>query len=251
MDSRIVLTPDFVAPGTDVVDLLLRAFEQKIGVLAGGGLVQDGPGGVDQAATLVLLLDDFKIGINVRDRGQRLGDASQIDLGVVGAGKRLVAGKRIDKRDNVNGLALGVERAHRLIDGAVLVRVEHLGLHVGDEAVQHRFIHQRRTQHALLCLHVVGQVDAHAFQIQFIGIMSFVRHGSLSFCIISLKSQKAPPAVRGRRWQKNQACSTSTMILKEATTPTCRRTLPLNTPASLMSLVSSSIFFLSMGAPAS
>ena len=37
----------------------------------------------------------------------------------------------------------------------------------------------------------------------------------------------------------------------EATTPTYRRTLPLNTPASLMSLVSSSIFFLSMGAPAS
>ena len=66
--------------------------------------------GVDQAAALVLLLDNFKIGINVRDRGQRLGDAGQIDLGVVGAGKRLVAGKRIDKRDNVNGLALGVER---------------------------------------------------------------------------------------------------------------------------------------------
>ena len=40
------------------------------------------------------------------------------------------------------------------------------------------------------------------------------------------------------------------MILKEATTPTCRRTLALNTPASLMSLVSSSIFFLSAGCAA-
>ena len=41
LDARLV------APGADVVDLLLRAFEQKIGVLAGGGLFR-----MDRAASI-------------------------------------------------------------------------------------------------------------------------------------------------------------------------------------------------------
>ena len=240
-----------IAAGADLINALLRVFKQQVGIRLISGILQDVLCNTHQLAHQILFLHDLGIGLHVGNAGHRLGKAGQVHLCFVGTGEHTVRDNSVQQRHKVDGLVGGEQAQHFGVDLRILPGVEHLrpdDLHQVGE--RFRF-EQHRTQHALLCLHVVGQVDAHAFQIQFIGIMSFVRHGSLSFCIISLKSQKAPPAVRGRRWQKNQACSTSTMILKEATTPTCRRTLPLNTPASLMSLVSSSIFFLSMGAPAS
>ena len=103
-----------------------------------------------------------------------------VDLGIVCTGKGAVVAQGVDQRDEVDGFALGVKRAHRLVDGAVLIRIEHFRFHIGDEAVQHRFIHQGGAQHALLSLHVVGHLDAQTGQAQFF----ISRHGRLpSFCL--------------------------------------------------------------------
>ena len=48
-------------------------------------------------------------------------------------------------------------------------------------------LEQHRAQNALLRLHVVGQVDAHTFEIQFV-VMSFVRHD----IVFLLKPKKRP-----------------------------------------------------------
>ena len=167
------LDTGLVAAGADVIDLLLCTFQQQIGVLAGGCLAQDTAGRIDQAAGLILLLDDLEVGIDIGDGGHRLGNAGDVDLGVIGAGKGPAVGKGVDQRDDIDRLALGIKRAHRLIDGTVLVRVEHLRFHVCDQAVQHRLIHQRGAQHALLGLHIVGHLDAQTGQAYFL----IFRHG--------------------------------------------------------------------------
>ena len=103
-----------------------------------------------------------------------------IDLGIIRTGEGAVVAQGVDQRDEVDGFALGIKRAHRLVDGTVLIRIEHFGFHIGDETVQNRFIHQGGTQHALLGLHVVGHLDAQTGQAQFF----ISRHGRLpSFCL--------------------------------------------------------------------
>ena len=98
-----------------------------------------------------------------------------VDFGIIRAGESTVVAQGVDQCDDIDGFALGIERTHRLVDGAVLVRIEHLGFHVGDQTVQHRFIHQGGTQYALLGLHVIGHLDAQTGQAQFF----ISRHGRL------------------------------------------------------------------------
>ena len=242
-----------IPPGADLVNALLRIFQQQVSVRFIACVLQNVLGNAHQLAHQILFLHDLGVCLHIGDTGHRLSQTGQVDLCLVRTGEHAIGDDGIQQGDKVDGLVRRKQAQHLRIDLGVLPGVEHLrpdDLHQIGQCLR---LEQHRAQHALLGLHIVGQIDAHTLQIQFIGIMSlFVGHGSSPSILGQFpKTPKTPPEGRGRRWRFNQACSTSTMILKEATTPTCRRTFALNTPASLMSLVSSSIFFLSMGEPAS
>ena len=53
------LDAGFIAAAADVINLLFGAFQQHVGILAGGCLAQNAAGGFDQAAGLVLFPDDL------------------------------------------------------------------------------------------------------------------------------------------------------------------------------------------------
>ena len=67
------------------------------------------------------VLDDLKIRIDIGDGRDGLGNAGNVHFSVVSAGKGTAVGKGVHQRDDINGLALGIERAHCLVDSAVLV----------------------------------------------------------------------------------------------------------------------------------
>ena len=53
------LDAGFIAAAADVINLLFGAFQQHVGILAGGCLAQNAAGGFDQAAGLILFPDDL------------------------------------------------------------------------------------------------------------------------------------------------------------------------------------------------
>lgn len=69
------LDASLITARADIVDFLLSAFQQQVGVLAGGRLAQNAAGGIDEAAGLVFLLDDLKIRIDIGDGRDGLGNA--------------------------------------------------------------------------------------------------------------------------------------------------------------------------------
>ena len=129
-----------------------------------------------------------------KDILQDAGDEPDADLLLENA----VRDHRIQQRHKVDGLVGGKQPQHLGVNLRVLPGVEHLGPDDLHQVRQRLGFEQHRAQHALLRLHVVRQVDAHALQIQFIGIMSFVRHNFFLRSSVS-KAKKRPLPLRGRR----------------------------------------------------
>ena len=148
----------------DIVQLLLGAFQQqgRIGFLA--GLLQDIAGCFDQTAGLIFFLDDLDVRIDVGNRRDGFRNAGNVHFGIICALEHTVLSQRVHQSDNVHRFAFAEQAAHFLIDGPVLLRIEHIGVHLGDQAVQDGFIHQRCAKHALFRLHVIRQLNAQAGQ---------------------------------------------------------------------------------------
>ena len=132
--------------------------------------------------------------LHIGDAGHRLGQTGQVDFRLVRAWEDAVRDDCVQQGDEVDGLVAREEPQHLRIDLCILAGVEHLRPDDLDQVGQGIRLEQHRAQHTLFGLHVVGQIDAHALQIQFVGIMSFVRHG----IVFLSETQKAPPALRGR-----------------------------------------------------
>ena len=78
----------------------------------------------------------------------------------------------VQQGDKVDGLVPGEQADHLGVDAAVLGGVEHLGPDHLDQVGQHLRLEQHRAQHALLGLHTVGRLDAHALEIQFMAAIA-------------------------------------------------------------------------------
>ena len=165
-----------IAAGADLIDALLGVFQQQVGVGLVARVLQNILCDTHQLAHQILFLHDLRIRLDVGDAGDRLGEAGQVDFRLVGAGEHAVRDDGVQQGDEVDGLVAGKEAEHLGVDLSVLPGVEHLGPDDLDEVGQGLGFQQHRAQHALLCLHIVGQVDAHALEVEFV-IMSFVRHG--------------------------------------------------------------------------
>ena len=165
-----------IAAGADLIDALLGVFQQQVGVGLVARVLQNVLCDTHQLAHQILFLHDLRIRLDVGDAGDRLGEAGQVDFRLVGAGEHPVRDDGVQQGDEVDGLVAGKEAEHLGVDLSVLPGVEHLGPDDLDEVGQGLGFQQHRAQHALLCLHIVGQVDAHALEVEFV-IMSFVRHG--------------------------------------------------------------------------
>ena len=171
-----------IPAGADLVDALLGIFQQQVGVRLVPGVLQDILGHVHQLAHQILFLHDLGVGLHVGDAGHRLGQTGQVHLGFVRTGEHSVRDDRIQQGHKVNGLVVGEQPQHLAPDLRVLPGIEHFRLDDLHQVGQGVGLEQHRAQHALLRLHVERLVDAHALQIQFVVIMSFVRHGRSSFC---------------------------------------------------------------------
>ena len=156
------------------------AMQQKVGVRLVPGVLQNVLGYPHQLAHQIFFLHDLGVGLYIGDAGHRFRQTGQIDLGLVCAGEHTIGHHCIQQGDKIDGLVVGEQAQHLGPDLGVLPGVEHFRLEDLHKIGQGVGLEQHRTQHALLCLHIVGQIDAHALQIQFIGITSFVRHSSLS-----------------------------------------------------------------------
>ena len=169
-----------IAAGADLIDALLGVFQQKVGVRLVPGVLQNVLGYPHQLAHQIFFLHDLGISLYVGDTGHRFRQTGQVDLGLVCAGEHTIGHHCIQQSDKIDGLVVGEQAQHLGPDLGVLPGVEHFRLEDLHKIGQGVGLEQHRAQHALLCLHIVGQIDAHALQIQFIGITSFVRHSSLS-----------------------------------------------------------------------
>ena len=169
-----------IAAGADLVDALLCVFQQKVGVRLVSGVLQNVLGYPHQLAHQIFFLHDLGISLYVGDAGHRFCQTGQVDFGLVCAGEHTIGHHCIQQGDKIDGLVVGEQAQHLGPDLGVLPGVEHFRLEDLHKIGQGVGLEQHRAQHALLCLHIVGQIDAHALQIQFIGITSFVRHSSLS-----------------------------------------------------------------------
>src|SRR5699024_4296942 len=123
------------------------------------------------------------------------GQAGEVDLGLVGAGKDVVRHHGVQQGDKVDGLVAGKQADHLGVDAAVLGGIEHLGPDDLHQVGQDLRIEQHRAQHALFGLHAVGRLDAHALQVQFTaaGAAAVFRHTSLPFN----SSRKSAPFFAG------------------------------------------------------
>ena len=153
---------------------------QKVGVRLVPGVLQDVLGDTHQLTHQIFFLHDLGVGLYIGDAGHRFCQTGQIDLGLVCAGEHAIGHHCIQQGDKIDGLVVGEQAQHLGPDLGVLPGVEHFRLDDLHQIGQSVWLEQHRAQHALLRLHIVGQIDAHALQIQFIGITSFVRHSSLS-----------------------------------------------------------------------
>ena len=181
-----------IAAGADLINTLLRVFQQQISVRLISGILQDVLCHPHQLAHQILFLHDLGVGLHIGDAGHRLGKAGQVDLCFVGTGEHAVRDHRVQQGNKVDGLVGGEQPQHFGVNLRVLPGIEHLRPDDLYQIGEGLGFEQHRAQHALLCLHVIGQVDAHTFQIQFIGITSFIRHGHLSFCVFAEKPKSAP-----------------------------------------------------------
>ena len=169
-----------IAAGADLVDALLGVFQQKVGVRLVPGVLQDVLGDTHQLTHQIFFLHDLGVGLYIGDAGHRFCQTGQVDLSFVCTGEHTIGHHRIQQGDKIDGLVVGEQAQHLRPDLGVLPGVEHFRLDDLHQIGQSVWLEQHRAQHALLRLHIVGQIDAHALQIQFIGITSFVRHSSLS-----------------------------------------------------------------------
>ena len=169
-----------IPPGADLVDALLGVFQQQVSVRLIARVLQNVLGNAHQLAHQILFLHDLGIGLHIGDAGHRLSQTGQVDFCLVRTGEHAIGDDGIQQGDKVDGLVRRKQAQHLRIDLGVLPGVEHLRPDDLHQIGQGLGLEQHRAQHALLGLHIVGQIDAHALQIQFIGITSFVRHSSLS-----------------------------------------------------------------------
>ena len=169
-----------IAAGADLVDALLGVFQQKVGVRLVPGVLQDVLGDTHQLTHQIFFLHDLGVGLYIGDAGHCFCQTGQVDLSFVCTGEHTIGHHRIQQGDKIDGLVVGEQAQHLRPDLGVLPGVEHFRLDDLHQIGQSVWLEQHRAQHALFCLHIVGQIDAHALQIQFIGITSFVRHSSLS-----------------------------------------------------------------------
>ena len=126
--------------------------------------LQDIAGCFDQTAGLIFFLDDLDVRIDVGNRRDGFRNAGNVHFGIICALEHTVLSQRVHQSDNVHRFAFAEQAAHFLIDGPVLLRIEHIGVHLCDQAVQDGFIHQRCAKHALFRLHVIRQLNAQAGQ---------------------------------------------------------------------------------------
>ena len=162
----------------DLIEALLSVFQQQGGVRLVAGVLQNTGSHPHQLADQVLFLDDLGVCLDVGNAGHRLGQAGQVDLGLVRAGEDVVRHHRVQQGDKVDGLVAGEQPHHLGIDAAVLGSVEHLRADDLHQIGQNVGLEQHRAQDALFRLHTVGRLDAHAFQVQIMAARAaaFVRH---------------------------------------------------------------------------
>ena len=176
-------------------------------------------GRLDQAAGLVLFPDDADIGIHIGEGRHRLGQAGDVDFGIVRPLERRILGQGVHQGDHVHGLVLGKKGGHLGVDCPVLLGIEHIRVQLGDELGEDVLIHQGGAQHALFRLHIVGHLDAQSGQAEIIAwhvvCLPFPSESARSWPEI----HAAAPAVTGR----NPVCCggycSSTLTLKPAETP--------------------------------
>ena len=156
------------ATNRQVLETLRRKYDRLFFLVPGygaqGAKGTDIAGCFDQTAGLIFFLDDLDVRIDVGNRRDGFRNAGNVYFGIICALEHTVLSQRVHQSDNVHRFAFAEQAAHFLIDGPVLLRIEHIGVHLGDQAVQDGFIHQRCAKHALFRLHVIRQLNAQAGQ---------------------------------------------------------------------------------------
>ena len=143
-------------PLADVVDALLGKLQQFHGVGLGvEGVVHHLPAGGDEAAQVVLFLDDGGVGPHVGGGGHHLGQLGQVDLGVLRGFEDLLPPGVLQHRHHVDGPAHGEHLDHHGEQLLVLGPVEILRLQQFHHRRDAARVQQQRPQDALLRLQAV------------------------------------------------------------------------------------------------
>ena len=154
-----------IPPGADLVDALLGVFQQQVSVRLIARVLQNVLGNAHQLAHQILLLHDLGVSLHIGDAGHRLGQTGQVDLCLVRTGEHAIGDDGIQQGDKVDGLIRCKQAQHLRIDLGVLPGVEHFRPDDLHQIGQGLRLEQHSAQHALLGLHIVGQIDAHTLQI--------------------------------------------------------------------------------------
>ncbi len=155
-----------IAPGTDLVNFLLGAFQKKIGIGFFPGLLQNVFGRVHQLAHAVFFYNDPDVIFRMRQRGNGFGKLCQIHLGRVFRLEDIGGLHRCQQRDKIHRRSAG-EQAHDLgKDLAVLPHIKHLRAQRFHKLCHDLRIQKRRAEHRLLRNGAVRQIHTERFERQ-------------------------------------------------------------------------------------